>query len=58
MTLAAAGFSFGGMIAPPLVAVVLSYPFWPGSPEGGDPFPHLTLHQQDTARRPRRPCDR
>lgn len=34
-----AGTSFGGMMAPPLVAVVLSYPYWPGSPEGGDPFP-------------------
>lgn len=34
-----AGTAFGGMVAPPLAAVVLSYQFWPGSPPGGDPFP-------------------
>ena len=34
-----AGTAFGGMVAPPLVAVVLAYPHWPGSPAGGDPFP-------------------
>jgi len=39
MGLINAGTSFGGMIAPPLAAVVLSYPFWPGSPAGGSSFP-------------------
>ena len=34
-----AGTAFGGMVAPPLVAVVLGYPYWPGAPPGGDPFP-------------------
>jgi len=34
-----AGTAFGGMVAPPLVAVVLSYSYWPGSPAGGDSFP-------------------
>jgi MFS transporter, ACS family, hexuronate transporter len=34
-----AGTAFGGMMAPPLAAVILGYAYWPGSPAGGDPFP-------------------
>ncbi|NJD09807.1 MAG: MFS transporter [Gemmatimonadetes bacterium] len=33
------GTAIGGMVAPPLAAVVLSYAYWPGSPAGGDAFP-------------------
>jgi len=39
MGLVNAGTAVGGMVAPPLAALVLSYPFWPGSAVGGDPFP-------------------
>ena len=39
MGLINAGTAFGGMLAPPLAAVVLSYHYWPGSPAAGNPFP-------------------
>lgn len=39
MGLVNAGTAVGGMVAPPLAALVLSYPFWPGSAAAGDPFP-------------------
>jgi ACS family hexuronate transporter-like MFS transporter len=39
MGLINAGTAFGGMVAPPLAAVVLSYHYWPGSPAGGDASP-------------------